>query len=115
MGWRVCSKPGCGNLHQGRGQCPECRATHDKTRRPQGNPYATRGHQDFREAVLTRDPICVLCVATYATVADHHPHERHTLIERGLNPDDPKHGRGLCKRCHDAVTARSTFHGNFYR
>lgn len=31
--------------------------------------------------------------------------ERTELIERGLNPNDPKYGRGLCKPDHDSQTA----------
>lgn len=107
MTMRVCSKPGCPNLHDGRGMCPSCRARADKIRRPHGNPYNTRGHQTFREAVLTRDPICVLCRKAQATVADHYPLDRVDLIEQGLDPNDPKHGRGLCKRCHDQHTAHT--------
>ena len=105
MTWRVCSKPGCGTLHQQRGQCPQCRAQHDQARRPQGNPYATPGHQTFRNKVLARDPICTLCLAAQSTVADHYPLDRAHLIQRGLNPNDPEHGRGLCKTCHDKHTA----------
>ena len=108
MAWRVCSKPGCPNLHQGTGQCPTCRAATDRARRPHGNPYATPGHRAFREHVLTRDPICVACLARPSTVADHHPRERWELIEAGENPNDPKHGRGLCKPCHDKHTARTS-------
>ena len=107
MTMRVCSKPGCPNLHDGRGQCPQCKATADKARRPHGNPYNTRGHQTFREAVLTRDPICVLCRKTQSTVADHYPLDRVDLIEQGLDPNDPKHGRGLCAGCHNRHTAHS--------
>lgn len=107
MTMRVCSKPGCPNLHNGRGMCPTCRARADKIRRPHGNPYNTRGHQTFREAVLTRDPICTLCRKAQSTVADHYPLDRVDLIEQGLDPNDPKHGRGLCKHCHDTHTAHT--------
>ena len=107
MTMRVCSKPDCPNLHDGRGMCPSCRARADKIRRPHGNPYNTRGHQTFREAVLTRDPICVLCRKTQSTVADHYPLDRVDLIEQGLDPNDPKHGRGLCAGCHNRHTAHS--------
>lgn len=102
---RVCSTPNCPNLHPNPGRCPTCRAQADRARRPHGNPYATQGHQTFRHQVLTRDPICVLCLRARATVADHHPHERRDLIEQGLNPNDPKYGRGLCVTCHNAKSA----------
>lgn len=105
--WRVCTNPDCPELHQGTGRCPKCRGTAEQQRRPDGNPYATTGHRRFRTHVLTRDPICVLCNIAIATVADHHPHERRDLVARGLNPDDPQYGRGLCKPCHDTHTATS--------
>ena len=83
------------------------RAASDRARRPDGNPYATHGHHTFRTAVLARDPICVLCHRRWSTVADHHPISRRDIEAAGLNPDDPNHGRGLCKRCHDRETARN--------
>jgi len=107
MAWRVCSRPGCGTLHEGTGRCPACRAQADRERRPDGNPYKTAGHRSFREAVLARDPICVLCLRARATVADHFPIERRDLVAMGLDPNDPARGRGLCKACHDRHTATS--------
>ncbi|AUS34616.1 hypothetical protein C1M55_28210 [Rhodococcus qingshengii] len=47
----------------------------------------------------------MLCGAE-ATIADHHPLSRRELIVQGLDPNDPHHGRGLCKRCHDSHTAK---------
>ena len=85
--------------------CPTCRRTADAKRRPNGNPYSTRGHRDFREAVLARDPICQVCMAARSTVADHHPIERVDLVAMGLDPNDAARGQGLCKRCHDRKTA----------
>jgi 5-methylcytosine-specific restriction protein A len=38
--------------------------------------------------------------------ADHWPLSRRELTEQGLDPDDPRHGRGLCARCHSSETAR---------
>lgn len=115
MPWRVCTTPGCGTLHQGTGKCDGCKAKADRDRRPEGNPYNTRGHHSFRETVLARNPRCVCpgdcgkhtsrCGAQ-ATIADHYPHERVDLITMGLDPNDPRYGRGLCKGCHDATTAR---------
>lgn len=118
MGYRVCSTPGCPTLHQGVGKCPDCKAKADKQRRPQGNPYRTPGHRlRFREGVLARNPRCV-CTDTghghdgmcgqLATIADHYPIERVDLVTQGADPDDPKHGRGLCKTCHDKHTAATS-------
>lgn len=47
---RVCSTPGCPTIHRGTGKCPRRLALADRDRRPQGNPYASAGHQAFREA-----------------------------------------------------------------
>ncbi|MFD9064197.1 HNH endonuclease [Kitasatospora purpeofusca] len=67
--------------------------------------YGPRHRARFRAAVLRRDPRCVLCRKALATEADHYPLSRRTLVERGLDPDDPQHGRGLCKPCHSRETA----------
>ena len=107
MSMRVCSTPGCPTLHSHTGKCPKCKAKAARERRPHGNPYTTAGHRTFRRLVLTRDPICVICRAAHSTVADHYPIERVDLVADGLDPNDPQHGRGLCKRCHDKHTARS--------
>lgn len=104
---KACPTNGCPNLTTG-GRCQACRAAADRGRRPEGNPYNTRGHATFRDIVLTRDPICVGCHLAPSTVADHHPTERRDLIAAGLNPNDPQRGRGLCKACHDRKTARTT-------
>jgi 5-methylcytosine-specific restriction protein A len=61
----------------------------------------------FRAGVLARDHVCVLCKVAIATVADHHPKSRADLEQLGMNPNDPAHGRGLCKPCHDTETARN--------
>lgn len=56
--------------------------------------------------MLDKDPICVACHLAVATVADHYPLSRRELVIRGMDPNDARHGRGLCKPCHDASTAR---------
>ncbi len=60
----------------------------------------------FRPAVLARDPVCVLCRRAASCVADHWPLSRRELVARGMDPDDPAHGRGLCTSCHNRSTAR---------
>lgn len=105
----ICNRPGCPTkIPQGQGRCAECRADADRARRPRGNPYATRGHLLFRDAVLARDPICVLCDIRIATVADHYPDERVDLVRAGLDPNDPERGRGLCAGCHNEYTAATS-------
>lgn len=112
MGWRVCSTPGCGEVHQGTGRCPDCRRQADASRTSGAAKYG-KGHRDrFRPGVLAKnDGQCVgldnqPCTEP-ATVADHHPLDRDQLVARGLDPDDPDHGRPLCKRHHDQHTART--------
>lgn len=104
---KVCNVPGCPTLHDGPGgRCPQHRRDADKARgTATQRGYTSQGHARFRTAVLTRDPICVLCGAEVSTVADHYPHSRRDLIHLGLNPNDPQYGRGLGKRCHDRETA----------
>ena len=68
----------------------------------------------FRRPALRRDPACacddqahghaVPC-GTPSVHADHHPLDRRELIRRGLDPDDPAHGRGLCQPCHSKHAA----------
>lgn len=115
---RVCSTPGCPTLHSDGGKCAACRAISERQRRPDGNPYSTRGHRlRFRAQVLAAHPYCQcrgecghhehMC-GQRSTIADHFPHERRDLVEMGMDPDDPTYGRGLCKPCHDAKTARTS-------
>ncbi|MGR7002798.1 holin [Yinghuangia aomiensis] len=102
----VCSRPGCGNLTL-RGRCTACRRTAEQQRgtaRQRG--YGTR-HERFRTAVLARDPRCVVCGQAPSEHADHWPLSRRQLVERGLNPDDPAHGRGVCQPCHSTETAHN--------
>lgn len=110
---RTCNQ--CGRtIDAGQARCADCTRQAERTRRPDGNPYNTKGHQHFREAVLTRDPICVICQLSLATVADHWPIERRDLVAQGLDPDDPSRGRGLCGRCHSRHTA-ATEAGGWHR
>jgi 5-methylcytosine-specific restriction protein A len=107
---RVCSQPGCPAIYpttEG-SRCAAHRRAADRARgtaRDRG--YNTRGHQAFRAGVLTRDPVCVIpgCI-NFSTVADHYPLSRKELLERGLNPNAPEHGRGLCKPHHDSETSQ---------
>lgn len=106
---RVCSVPGCPEIYprtQGT-RCPQHRAQADKARgTATQRGYNSRGHRQFRTAVLIRDMICVLCTVRPATVADHYPRSRKQLEDLGLNPNDPTHGRGLCHDCHSKQTAQ---------
>ncbi|TYB69721.1 holin [Nonomuraea sp. PA05] len=100
----VCSTPGCPNLCDG-GRCPECRSAAEKARGSASQRgYGSRHRDRFRTGVLAKHPTCVLCGAARSTVADHHPMDRRELVARGLDPDDPKYGRGLCASCHGKAT-----------
>ncbi|OKI83776.1 holin [Streptomyces sp. TSRI0395] len=113
--WRVCSTPGCPQYTDQGGRCAEHRRAADRQRgtaRQRG--YGTRHETRFRRAVLTRDPVCVCAEPGHGHAvpcgrpsvhADHWPLSRRDLISQGLDPDDPKHGRGLCPPCHSAETA----------
>jgi len=109
---RRCTTPGCpGTPTPGTAKCLPCqtRARQDSDQRRGTSTQRGYGqaHRDlFRAEVLRRQPICVLCHASPSTVADHWPTPRRALAAQGLDPDDPRHGRGLCKRCHDQHTAR---------
>ncbi|MFR9796619.1 holin [Streptomyces sp. MS06] len=105
-GWRVCTVPGCPEYTQG-GRCPEHRKVAEQQRgsaRQRG--YGSRHEKRFRPAVLARDPVCTLCGREPSVHADHHPLSRRELEAQGLDPDDPRHGRGLCGPCHSRETAR---------
>ncbi|WP_432136817.1 holin [Streptomyces sp. bgisy154] len=105
-GWRVCTVPGCPEFTQG-GRCPEHQRAAEKKRgtarqRGYGGQHETR----FRPGVLAKNPTCVLCGQAPSVHADHHPLSRRDLEARGLDPNDPRHGRGLCSPCHSGETAK---------
>lgn len=107
----TCSTPACPELVTS-GRCPGCSTEAEQRRGTSASRgYGKRHRRVFRAQVLERDVNCVLCIGdgswTPATVADHWPLSRRELTERGLDPDDPKHGRGLCARCHNQETARN--------
>lgn len=103
---RVCNVPGCGNPTEG-SRC-QLHRQQARAKRTDNRVYSTSAHRTFRTAVLARDPICVACHMAVSTVADHHPRTRRELVALRLNPDDPSYGRGLCARCHNAHTARTS-------
>ncbi|MFH8752952.1 holin [Streptomyces rimosus] len=105
--WRVCSVPGCPEYTDQGGRCDGHRQEAEQRRgtaRQRG--YGREHERRFRPAVLARDPVCVLCDQAPSAHADHHPLSRRELLERGLDPDDPRYGRGLCGPCHSSQTAQ---------
>jgi 5-methylcytosine-specific restriction protein A len=114
-GWRVCSTPGCPEFTQS-GRCEDHRREAEAKRgtakqRGYGGQHLTR----FRPGVLAKDPTCVCTEEGHdhsvpcgqpSKHADHWPLSRRELVEQGADPNDPKHGRGLCHSCHSKETAR---------
>jgi 5-methylcytosine-specific restriction protein A len=103
---KPCTQPGCPELTTG-GRCP----AHQTAAQRQRGSASDRGYghthrTTFREAVLAKNPICVLCHRAPSTEADHHPHSRKQLITQGKDPSDPRYGRGLCHKCHSQATAQ---------
>lgn len=115
--WKVCSTPGCPEVvPPGAGRCDRCEAEAEARRGTPGERgYDHQHNTRFRPAVLRRDPLCVCadtghghgpeCLSP-STVADHHPRSRRELVALGQDPNDPKHGRGLCASCHNRSTAQ---------
>ncbi len=88
------------------GRCPTCTAEAEQLRGTASQRgYGSRHRRSFRQAVLEKNPTCVLCGAE-ATVADHYPLSRRELVLKRLNPNDPQHGRGLCASCHGSQTSQ---------
>lgn len=107
MAWKACSTPGCPELVPTPGRCDQCTRESERRRGSAASRgYGTRHTRRFREAVLARQPFCALGCGRPSAHADHYPLDRRTLELRGFDPDDPKHGRGLCARCHSRETAR---------
>ncbi|MCG6499450.1 holin [Kitasatospora sp. A2-31] len=110
----VCTVAGCPELTPG-GRCPTHqaeaeRARGTRTQRGYGQQHRIR----FRPGVLQRDPLCVCTEQGHghgqpcgqpSQHADHWPLSRRELVAAGDDPDDPRHGRGLCHRCHSRETA----------
>lgn len=103
---RICNVDGCPAKAGTGGRCTEHQQQANRRHWHRTRAYSSTGHRArFRPAVLKRDPICVLCNAAPSVVADHHPLSRAELVEAGLDPDDPRFGRGLCVPCHNQQTA----------
>lgn len=114
-GLSICTTPGCPEYTNG-GRCTDCRAQAEAQRGTSTQRgYGTRHRRVFRTAVLARDPFCVCTEPGHGHAqpcgeasrhADHHPRSRRELAAAGEDPDDPRHGRGLCGPCHSSETAR---------
>lgn len=113
--------PKCKRRHgTGNGLCPDCRRARERIIDQQRGTATERGYgvehrERFRAGVLRNDPWCVcedplhghdLPCAEPSTRADHHPFGRRELVARGLDPNDPQYGRGLCASCDSRQTAQ---------
>lgn len=113
--WRVCSVPGCPEFTRD-GRCETHRREAEQRRGSARQRGYGRGHEtEFRPGVLAKHPNCVCTETPHGHAApcgkpskhaDHWPLDRRELQARGLNPNDPRHGRGLCGPCHSSETAQ---------
>lgn len=101
---RPCSVCGAPVHRSGR-----CKQHYRQSEKRRGNSsergYGAEHRECFRDVVLKRDPICVECDTMQSSHADHYPHTRRQLVRMGLDPNDPRYGRGLCQSCHNSWTA----------
>jgi 5-methylcytosine-specific restriction enzyme A len=116
-----CTYVPCPVLVRGGGRCPTHKAEARRTSDGKRGTFTQRGYgvghvKRFRPAVLRRDPYC-MCDLTIcdhgdrhcwrpSTVADHWPMSKRELLDRGMDSNDPAHGRGLCAPCDHRQTAR---------
>ena len=113
-----CTYPSCPNDQQADNRrCPtHARQAEQERGSAADRGYLGKGHKRFRQTVLKRDPICKCDRPDHAWhaptrclhishVADHFPLSRKELVAQGLDPNDARHGRGLCDRCHNSETA----------
>lgn len=107
MVMKICNERDCPiKVPAGVKRCPKHTRERDRKRgTPTQRGYGQEHRTRFREGVLARNPICVLCLRRPATEADHYPRSRDELVELGLDPNDPRFGRGLCHPCHSKETA----------
>lgn len=117
---KPCSTVGCPEL-VAKGRCSTCQGEAERRRGSARARGYGRAHQTrFRPGVLRKHPLCMCtdqtrtathhhgpeCLAP-STVADHWPRDKRELQRLGLDDNDPRYGRGLCKVCHDHHTARA--------
>lgn len=85
-----CSIPGCPELTAKGGRCATReREVNVQRETPGTSPYGRRWPNIHRR-YLYAHPWCVLCTQA-ATVADHFPESRRTLLARGVSGPDAWH------------------------
>lgn len=111
---KTCPVPGCPELVTS-GRCANHEQQADRRRGTRHQRGYSKAHTNrFRPGVLKRNPLCVCTDQTHghgteclrpSTVADHWPLSKRELQVQGMDDNDPEHGRGLCKPCHDRHTS----------
>ena len=96
-----CNHSGCLRITSER-FCPEHQRQQEKLYDQARGTSAERGygtnHRRWRQLILARDPICMVCHVKQSTEADH--------IDGNNKNLDMDNGQGLCKRCHSQKTAQ---------
>ena len=101
----ICSERACPRIASTKGRCDEHATLHRGRYDAQRGTSAQRGygarHREWRTRVLQAEPMCRMCQAEFATVADH-----ITPIRMGGSRFDVSNGQGLCHGCHNRKTAQ---------
>jgi len=113
-----CRQPGCTRLVEMPGYCDAHRRQvhrdYDQARRqwaPRDPFYKTSFWVKTRAAFLRANPLCVECSKRGLLVPSQAVD--HILpIKMGGHRTDPANLQALCISCHNAKTARETFHAN---
>lgn len=109
---RPCSRPGCPGLRvEGSRYCESCKPepVDDGRESAAARGYGS-AHRRWREMVLRRDPLCVMCEKVGrvepSVIADH-----IKPLAQGGAPFDMANGQGLCMACHNRKTASDVRRG----
>lgn len=100
---KICSQPGCGNLTDKAGRCPDCRRAAEQARGNANTRGYDRAWRQTRHRYLTAHPLC--CepgCPRLATDVDH----IDGLGPLGPNGHNPANLRGYCHPHHSQRTAR---------
>lgn len=95
----ICNTPGCPNITDGRGNCPEHQPDHSwqHTQTAHQRGYGQRW-RTLRRRILRTEPICRTCQAAPATEIDH-------IVPKHLGgTDDLSQLQPLCHSCHQRKT-----------
>jgi 5-methylcytosine-specific restriction protein A len=103
-----CTTPGCRGTSSAGGRCESCTARRGRA----GSGRTTSSRRGYgavwqrrRVEYLVEHPRCALC-GRAATVPDHWPTDRATLVRMGVDdPDADEYLRPLCEPDHRSETA----------